>query len=106
MKVHPNDKATQIRLMRKNIRRLQNYQKNPAVMDALARGALEQALARIEELEAEVTRLRAPTTAYVPCHSHRFHAFTMRGMATVGLPMRQVCPICEGTAESVSGPHL
>lgn len=59
MKVHPNDKAAQIRLMRKNMRRLQNHQKNPAVMDALARAALEKALERIEELEAEVARLTA-----------------------------------------------
>jgi predicted phosphoribosyltransferase len=58
VKVHPNDKAAQIRLMRKNMRRLQNHQKNPALMDALARGALEVARARIEELELEVARLR------------------------------------------------
>lgn len=57
MNVHPNDKVAQIRQMRKNVRRLQNHQKNPAVMNALARAALEVARSRIEELEAEVARL-------------------------------------------------
>lgn len=105
-KIHPNDKAAQIRLMRKNMRRLQNYQKNPVVMDALARGALEAALARIEELEAEVSKLREPGVCYAPCTSHRFHRYSMEMQVAATVPMRSVCPVCVGLATDVSGPYL
>ena len=64
MKIHPNDKAAQIRQMRKAIKHLQNHQKNPAVMDALARGALEAARVRIDELEEIVEQL-------VSCHDDK-----------------------------------
>jgi hypothetical protein len=105
MKIHPNDKAAQIRQMRKNVRHLQNHQKNPAVIDALARSALEVARARIEELEAEVARLREPGTCYMPCSSHRFHLYSMEMQVTVAAPMRSVCPICAGLAMNVSIEH-
>jgi hypothetical protein len=104
--IHPNDKAAQIKLMRKNIRRLQSHQKNPAVIDAMARSALETALARIEELEAEVARLTEPPTVFMACQSHRLHSYTVRGVATASTPTKQVCPICAGIAEQVSGPSL
>jgi hypothetical protein len=106
MKIRPNDKAAQIRQMRRNVRALQNHQKNPAVMDALARGALEVARARIEELEAQLAKALEPPVCYAPCISHRFHNYSTDMQVTVAVPARSVCPICAGLAKNVSGPHF
>lgn len=101
MPVHPNDKQAQIKAMRKNMRRLQNYQKNPAVMDALARSALEVARDRIEELEEEVRRLRnpPPTIYHRPCFQHEKQTVTLAFRATAFTALGR-CFICEPPAEA------